>query len=168
MIYDFNADAVFEMAEQIEKNGAHFYRSAARRTTTPRIKQLLIELATMEEEHEKTFSELRGHLMAEEKRSIMPDLDPDIQRYLKTLADTRVFHGKEKPDVKVTESRPEADIMEELYRSAIRAEKDSIVFYVGIREMVPEALGRAKIDDIIKEEMLHITTLSVELAGLKK
>ncbi len=26
MSYDFNADEIFEMAEQIEKNGAAFYR----------------------------------------------------------------------------------------------------------------------------------------------
>jgi hypothetical protein len=29
MSYDFNADDVFEMAEQIERNGAVFYRKAA-------------------------------------------------------------------------------------------------------------------------------------------
>lgn len=167
MIYDFNADAVFEMAEQIEKNGARFYRNAAKRLTTPRIKEMLLKLAAMEDEHEKTFAGLRADLTAQEKKPLMDGLDPDIQRYLKTLADTRVFHGKEKPDVKTTETRSEADILEDIYRSAIRAEKDSIVFYVGIREMVPEAFGKSKIDTIIQEEMRHITTLSVELGGLK-
>jgi len=29
MSYDFNADEVFEMAEQIERNGVRFYREAA-------------------------------------------------------------------------------------------------------------------------------------------
>ena len=34
----FNADEVFEMAEQIEKNGAKFYRNAAGKF--PELKQL--------------------------------------------------------------------------------------------------------------------------------
>ena len=29
MSYDFNADEIFEIAEQIERNGAKFYRTAA-------------------------------------------------------------------------------------------------------------------------------------------
>ena len=29
MSYDFNADEIFEIAEQIERNGAKFYRNAA-------------------------------------------------------------------------------------------------------------------------------------------
>ncbi len=32
MAISFNLDEIFEMAEQIEKNGANFYREAARKT----------------------------------------------------------------------------------------------------------------------------------------
>ncbi len=32
MAISFNLDEIFEMAEQIEKNGASFYREAARKT----------------------------------------------------------------------------------------------------------------------------------------
>ncbi|MDX9787985.1 MAG: ferritin family protein [Desulfobacterales bacterium] len=168
MIYDFNADAVFEMAEHIEKNGAKFYRNAARRVTTPGIREMLLRLAAMEDEHQKTFAEFRKKLSASERQPLMAGIDPDIQKYLKALADTRVFHHKKKPNVAISETHTEIDIIEDIYRSAIRAEKDSIVFYAGIREMVPEAFGKSKIDDIIKEEMGHITTLSVELAGVNK
>lgn len=167
MIYNLNADMVLEMAEEIERNGAKFYRSAARRLTTASVKQMLLDLAAMEEEHEIKFTKMREELGEAEKRTGVSHLDPDIQRYLKALAASRVFLNKEKPAVKVTEKQSETDIMKDIFRSAIRAEKDSIVFYVGLRELVPAAFGKDWIDAIIQEEMRHITTLSVELAHLK-
>jgi rubrerythrin len=46
-------------------------------------------------------------------------------------------------------------------------EKDSIVFYVGIKDLVPEKLGKNKIDNIIDEEKKHILLLANELAALE-
>ena len=42
-------------------------------------------------------------------------------------------------------------------KAAILAEKDSIVFYLGMKDMVPEALGQSHLDAIIKEEMSRKT-----------
>ena len=39
----FNADEVFEMAEQIEVNGARFYRAAAEKF--PALSEMLLDLA---------------------------------------------------------------------------------------------------------------------------
>ena len=46
--------------------------------------------------------------------------------------------------------------MVEILKSAIEAEKDSIVFYLGMKEAIPQNLGRDRIEAIIKEEMEHI------------
>jgi rubrerythrin len=56
--------------------------------------------------------------------------------------------------------------MKEVLKAAIEAEKDSIVFYLGMKDIVPDALGKKRIDDIIKEEMGHIRLLSKELVKL--
>ncbi|MBU4343897.1 MAG: hypothetical protein KKC73_00555, partial [Proteobacteria bacterium] len=58
--------------------------------------------------------------------------------------------------------------MEEILKEAILAEKDSIVFYLGMKEMVPVNSGKTKIDAIIKEEMVHIKLLSSKIVALKK
>jgi len=58
--------------------------------------------------------------------------------------------------------------MEEILKKAILAEKDSIVFYLGMKEMVPVNSGKTKIDAIIKEEMVHIKLLSSKIVALKK
>ncbi|KYK23478.1 rubrerythrin [Thermoplasmatales archaeon SG8-52-4] len=158
MSFDFNADEIFEIAEQIERKGAEFYRNVAKKVTDASKKQLLQELATMEDEHERTFKSLRSKLTLDEKVQTTFDPEGDSERYLRALADTRVFYEK----------KVDTTSMEEILKSAITAEKDSIVFYLGIKDVVPEHLGKNKLDEIIKEEMRHISLLSKELIELKK
>ena len=157
MSLDFNADEVFEIAEQIERNGAEFYRTSAENVTDVNTKKSLIELAEMEDEHEKTFKTLRGELTENEK--VMTTFDPegDAEKYLRALADTRVFYEKE----------INTSSIEEILKIAITAEKDSIVFYLGMKDVVPVNLGKEKLDRIIKEEMNHITILSKKLLSIK-
>jgi len=158
MNYDFNADEIFEMAEQIERNGASFYRRSAESITEPAEKKLLLDLAAMEDEHEKTFADLRAGLSEKEKFTTLFDPEGETALYLRALADTRVFFKK----------KIDMSSMEEILKEAILAEKDSIVFYLGMKEMVPVHLGKTKIDAIIKEEMAHIKLLSSKIVALKK
>jgi len=155
MAYDFNADDIFEVAEQLERNGAKFYRKAAAANVSADEKQMLLDLARMEDEHEKTFKSLRAGLRAQEKQSTVFDPEGEAVLYLRALADTRVFFDKE----------IDTSSMREILKSAIGAEKDSIVFYLGMKEAVPESMGKARLDAIIKEEMGHIRMLSKELVG---
>ena len=157
MIYDFTADDVFEMAEQLERNGHQFYREAAQNTDNPEYKKLLVELAEMEVQHEKTFVDLRSELSVNEKTSTVFDPQNESALYLRALADTKVFFEKE----------IDFSSKKSVLKAAILAEKDSIVFYLGIKEMVPEKYGKDKLDEIIKEEMGHIRILSKELVALK-
>lgn len=157
MIYDFTADDVFEMAEQLERNGAQFYRKAAQNTDNPEYKKLLVKLSEMEVEHEKTFANLRSELSGNEIASTVFDPQNESFLYLRALADTKVFFEKE----------IDFSSMKTVLKAAILAEKDSIVFYLGMKEMVPEKYGKDKLDKIIKEEMGHIKLLSKELVALK-
>lgn len=158
MMYDYNADDIFEIAEQLERNGASFYRTAAQGVTDASAKVFLSKLADMEDDHEKTFSGMRAQLTADQKKSTVFDPDGDALGYLRALADTRVFFEKE----------IDTTSLEAVLKDAITAEKDSIVFYLGMRDMVPEGKGRSRMDDIIKEEMGHIQLLSKELIASKK
>jgi rubrerythrin len=158
MRYDFNADEIFEMAEQMERNGEKFYESAAATIDDEAHKKLLLELAAMEVDHEKTFKAMRSDLKAAEKSATVFDPEGEAALYLRALVDTRVFFEK-KVDV---------SSMEKILKAAIEAEKDSIVFYLGMKNAVPEKLGQDRIEGIIKEEMGHIRLLSRELAQLKK
>lgn len=158
MMYDFNADDVFEMAEKIEINGADFYRNASMNISDPNSKKILEELAAMENEHLKTFSEMRNQLTDKEKQDMVFDPENEAISYLRALADTRVFFEK----------KIDTSSMEEILKDAIVAEKDSIVFYLGIKDMVPDEKGKQRVDKIIKEEMGHIRLLSKELVNLNR
>jgi len=158
MRYDFNADEVFEMAEQMERNGDKFYKSAAATVDDEAHKKLLLELAAMEVDHEKTFKAMRNDLKVAEKSATVFDPEGEAALYLRALVDTRVFFEKE----------VDVSSMENILKAAIEAEKDSIVFYLGMKNAVPEKLGQDRIEGIIKEEMGHIRLLSRELAQLKK
>ena len=168
MSYDFNADEILEMAEQIERNGATFYRASAEGVEDPASREMLSDLAAMEDQHEKTFSSMRADLSEQEKASTTFDPENEALLYLKALADSRVFVQRKIPSMESLAGRPEQEIMEEILKFAIGAEKESIVFYLGMKDAIPESLGKGRLDNIIKEEMSHIRLLSNKLVSLKK
>lgn len=157
MAYDFNVDEIFEMAQQLEKNGAKYYRSAAESVSDPGEKKLLTDLAQMEDEHEKTFADLRKTLSGSDKQNTVFDPMDESGQYLKALADTQVFFKKDL----------DTSSMKAILKGAILAEKDSIVFYLGMKDAVPEGLGKDKIEAIIREEMGHIRELSKKLVAVE-
>ena len=168
MGYEFNADEIFEIAEQIERNGAMFYRQMAENISDVLIRNLLLDLATMEDEHEKVFISMRADLSDKEREPTVFDPEGESALYLKALADLRVFDKKAIEDFVLPEELPEKEKMKKVFREAINREKDSIVFYLGMKELLPVHLGKNKIDDIIKQEMEHIRLLSNRLMSLPK
>ena len=156
-MYDFSADEVFAMAEQMEINGEKFYRNAADSVSEQANKELLIQLAEMEVNHGRIFKALRSELSAKEKETTVFDPQGEAALYLRALADTRVFFEKEM----------DVSSLEKIFKAALEAEKDAIVFYLGMKESIPEKYGKQKMDAIIKEEMDHIRILSKELVALK-
>jgi len=153
MANEFNANDIFEIAIKIEQNGAIFYRDASKQMEKEKDKQFLLDLARMEDYHKATFASMQKDLNDEESFSTAFDPDNENALYLKALADSRVFSKKEKPGNRFSD----------ILASAIQAEKDSIAFYLGMKELVPQKLGQSKINDIIKEEMSHIRILAEKL-----
>ncbi len=156
----FNAGEIFEMAIEIERNGAKFYRKAAEGKAGATSKSLLLGLADMEVQHERTFAAMRGLLTTVENASATFDPDDEAALYLRAIADGHVFPVKVDPSAVLNGRESAADVL----KVAIGLEKDSIIFYLGIQDLVGKVLGRDKIDHIIREEMTHVTILSAELA----
>jgi rubrerythrin len=156
MAYDFTINDIFEMAKQIEKNGVAFYQAAAKTAQKASEKELLVKLAEMEKQHGKTFADLQAEITAKEQAETVFDPNNESALYLKALADTRVFFEKDL----------DTSTMKGILKAALTAEKDSIVFYLGMKGLVPEKYGQNRIEHIIKEEMGHIRLLSKELIAL--
>lgn len=156
----FNADEMLQIAEQIEKNGMKFYARAAELTSDPRCKELLAKLADAEATHLETFSKMRVQLS--ENRKLPSTFDPhgETAQYLTALADRHVFDLRQDLTTRLSDSATPQEILQ----LAIAAEKESVVLYVGLKELVPAKLGSGSVDEIIAEEMRHITLLSRQLA----
>lgn len=159
----FSADEIFEMAEQIERNGAKFYCRAAEGDFEEDCKQKLLELAEMEIEHEKTFAAMRTQLSGKETGPTVFDPYGEAALYLQAMANGYVFDVNADPSENLA-----GKSVEEILKTAIGLEKDSIVFYLGLRDLVSESLGKERVEAIIAEEMSHITLLSDELAALSR
>jgi rubrerythrin len=160
----FNASEIFEMAVQIERNGAKFYRTAGKKMADTSIRNLLFELAEMEVGHEKTFSSMQADFAAKKVEPTVFDPENQIELYLKAWANLQVFDTKPDPEELLSGDMS----LESILRTAIGKEKDSIAFYTGIRELVPKQLGKDDIDRIIREEMGHISMLADVLISTKK
>ncbi len=154
----FNADEIFEMAEEIERQGARFYQKAASMFSEPEVKTMLSGLASMEVGHEKAFAGMRAKILSDAYQGYDPD--ETAASYIKAFTDGKVFDFKQDMSAKISEKSSLNDIL----KLAIEAEKNSIVFYTGIKKAVPELLSKDSLDRIIAEEMKHIVML-VERMG---
>jgi len=158
----FNIDEVFEMAEQIERNGVIFYRRAGNlMPKNSQTRQLFFTLADMEVKHEQIFASMRGDILKQEGMNSIMDFDSEglAGMYLRAMADGHVFELTKAPDEYFTAKETAEDIL----KMAIEREKNSIIFYLGIKEAVAKDFGQDRIDSIIKEEMSHIAYLSREM-----
>ena len=161
MAMPFNADEAFEVAEQIERNGAKFYRAAAEKF--PDIAPVLLDLARMEDEHEKTFAAMHAALAGGEFDMPVYDPDGEVHMYLRVMADGHVFDLTTDPAQQVADKKTPEDVL----KMAMDAERDSIAFYVGLKESIPQKAGKGKVEAIIKEEMGHMAILNEKLKALK-
>lgn len=158
----FNADEIFTMAEQIEINGAKFYRKAAR--ANPSAARLLEQLAAMEDAHYRTFSELHAAIGERAREQLTADPEGEAGLFAQAFANENVFDVRKDPSEKLKGTESLAQVL----NMAIGIEKESIVFYVGLKEMTPKNAGRDKIDHILQEELKHVAILSNELKKLAK
>jgi rubrerythrin len=162
MSIQFNADEILAVAEQVERNGDSFYRLAAEKQSERAAAEALLRLADMELGHLKVFSDMRAALSDEERKPVTFDPYDESAFYLKAMADRSIFDLTQDPTKKLAGGERAEDVL----RIGIQAEKDSIVLYVGLKDLVPERLGRARIDAVIKEELSHFATLNEMLADL--
>ena len=147
MSHEFNVDEILKMAEQIERNGARFYRKAAEVLEDRRVRKLLVDLAAWEEDHERIFAAMRADLTENERQPTVFDPENESALYLRSMVDGHVFYIRQDPNTLLTGK----ETAEEILQLAIGQEKDSIVFYLGLKEFTQEKQGRERIDGVIKD-----------------
>ncbi len=162
MSFGFNVDEILQMAERIERNGIRFYRAAAEAAEGEPMRGQFSELAEMEAVHEKTFAAMRAELAPSEREATTFDPNDETQGYLAAMADSSLFDEAQDPVRLVDGAGSPAEVLQ----IAIGLEKDSILFYLGLKNLTPERLGRDRVLAIIEEEQEHVALLKGRLNTL--
>lgn len=156
MSITFSADEIYRMAKQIERNGIRFYKAAAEQTSQESAKKVLLNLAEMEAAHERTFEAMRQELNPSEDSPAAADVDEEGLQYLQAAAEGKVFDLEGDPAAEIGADTSQDEIL----RRAIGLEHDSIAFYTGMKQMMHSAADIQKVDNIIGQEMGHVTMLT--------
>jgi rubrerythrin len=149
----FTAAQALEMAVKIEEHGGAFYRAAGEKSRDAEVRELFADLASREQAHREVFAR-----MAERVEPAPEPAESDVGDYasfLEVALDQAVFSG---PD-KAVRMADQADNRDAALRAAMGFEKDTMLFYYDLREMVDES-DRETISDVIREEKLHLRRLA--------
>jgi len=148
----FSGSELINIAIGIERNGLAFYQSLVKAEKDVMARGAYKYLADMEEKHLKTFQSMLDTMGEYKPPEIYTD---EYDLYLKALVDSAVF-----TDDKVAREMAErVTSSAEAIQIALGAEKDSILFYSEMRNLVPER-DRKVVDRIIEEEKSHLRQLS--------
>jgi rubrerythrin len=147
----FSAAEIVELGVRIEKNGRDFYSGIAKSSVNPRAMEVFAYLSEEEEKHIERFEKILAGVKKYEPAEAYTD---DYFAYLKALSDEYVF-TKEKKGLEMSGS-VKTDLR--AVEMGIGFEKDSILFYHEMKNLVPED-ETGVINKLINEEKEHLKKL---------
>jgi rubrerythrin len=156
----FSSSELINIAIGIERRGITFYDIMAKSTDNEIARTVFENLVDMERRHLEIFQDMLGEVDEE-----MPaeSSTSEYSGYLQALIDDAVFTD----DMITSEMASQADSDIKAIELGISAEKDSILFYYEMRDIMPGQVLPV-INGIITEEKSHLQQLSQikkELAG---
>jgi len=151
----FSGSEIVEIGIQIEKNGRDFYSALAGQSKDLKAKDVFKFLAGEEEKHIKAFQGILEKTVKYEPQGMGAD---DYYAYMSALAGEHVFTKENKGLELARQIKGDREAVEK----GIRLEEDSIVFYEGMKKVVPE-YDRKVIDSLISQEEGHLR----QLMGMK-
>ena len=148
-------DDVLEIAMQIERNGSDFYRKATELANSPDVGSLLLDLAEDEDRHERIFEGIRRKLVKRGKSLADYDKEGVVSDFLHVLGGNAVFNS----GLKLADELKGISSATDILAMAIEKEKDSMVFYLGLRDLLVADEDGKSVGQIIGEEQRHLVDL---------
>ena len=151
---------LIDIAVGIERSGAAFYEYLVNAARDLRAQVMYKYLADTEKDHLRTFQALRADVG--DYGYPTPSSD-EYAAYLDALVKSAVFTNDKAARTLAAKASSDSEAIE----IAIRAEKDSILFYTAIKDLVrlPDI---GVLDKIVDEERSHLTQLSEFKKGLER
>ncbi|MGD8627043.1 MAG: ferritin family protein [Anaerolineae bacterium] len=151
-------DEVFEIAVRLEENGESFYKAAAKGATTDAVKTLFQDLAIQEQYHRRAF---QGMASGKLDLTFTAEQWEQFQAYADALLRNELFDSPGGALDRAGQAQDEREVLQ----AAIGFEKETLLFYYEIKDVVRDA-DREAIDRIVQEEKQHILRLSTMLASI--
>jgi rubrerythrin len=148
----FSGSELINIAIGIERMGITFYDIMAKSSENAATRDVFQYLANMERAHIQIFQSM---LTEADKYQISETYAGEYATYLQALVDSVVFID----DMVTSEMATQADSDIEALELAIGAEKDSILFYYEMKDIMPKR-AQPTVDKIITEEKSHLRQLS--------
>lgn len=155
----YSGPEVMEMAVQTERGGKAFYEEVAGRTEHEELRGLFRFLANEEDKHIATFQQIARSIA--ERPEEMPYKWDQVVPYINALVRSRYFLG---PDKGLALAR-EADTPRTALEHAIGFEKETLLFYTELLDLVAEQ-NRPAVRALVAEEKTHVVKLSRLLNSL--
>ena len=152
MSISFSGSELINIAIGIERRGIAFYDIMTRSTGNAIARDVFQYLADMERQHAQIF---QGMLSEADKYQIPETYAAEYAAYLQALVDSAVFTDDFVTSEMATKTNSDIEAME----LAIEAEKDSLLFYDEMRDIMPQR-AQPTVNKIIAEEKSHLRQLS--------
>ena len=152
MSISLSGTELINIAIDIEKRGIAFYDIMATSSENEATRDVFVYLTKMEREHVEIF---QGMLDEAKKYHLPEAYTKENASYLQALVDSTAFTD----DMVISEMATQADSDIKALELAIYAEKDSILFYYEMKDMIPPR-AKATMERIINEEKSHLRDLS--------
>jgi len=149
------AAEALKWALEIEKNGEVFYNEVAAKSADPEVKALFEDLAVQERGHYRAFQKMLKEVKPDPDLSSVGIQYDEYQAYLQAALASALFAGPDKGLTLATQAQDR----ETALRAAMGFEKDTLLFFYDLREMVSEA-ERGAISNIILAEKAHLRRLA--------
>jgi rubrerythrin len=145
----FSITEVIEQAIRTEQLGYRYYSEMAERFKNhEELRDLFETLAKKELVHEERFKELKEIVGEEELEGW-----DEISEYMRAMVESEFFLGSDKALSKMKENNS----IEDAVTYALSFEKETLLYFIGIRRAVKE---KDVVDEIINEEQSHIMWLN--------
>jgi rubrerythrin len=154
----FSGSELLEIAMGIERNGMAFYQALADKTGKRDVKDIYAYLAGEEKKHLDTFQGMSDSLGQVKPPETYTE---EYMLYLKSLVDSVVFSNVTEAQQKAAKISNEIEAVD----TGIQAEKDSILFYIELQNLVRERDSKVVLK-ILDEEKNHLRQLSDLRKGL--
>jgi rubrerythrin len=148
----FSASELINIAIGIERRGITFYDVMAKSTDNEQARDVFEGLVQMERQHLKVFEEMLDEAGGQPPPGTS---SPEYSGYLQALVDSAVFTD----DMITSEMATGAENDIQALELGISAEKDSILFYYEMRDLMPQRFTQL-VNNIIAEEKSHLQQLS--------